>query len=307
MRRTALRLASIATFSLILGSGLFAAPTFECPPDLGSIGGAYQDNRYTAEYHSWSWANDTHTQWYVCHCVRNLGRNPVKVTWPEVGLQGWVRLNSTLHFKTSASEDAFETRASQLQLGRNVLLDVETVFPKPRTRQGAVEQQPRIVPASIRVAQDKVADVHATETIARVAVPPLNYVRGMSPDEIDAFVEENPDLLQEVEMTFTSSVEDSLITYECSYSVANAGVDSALLLQIADLTVHEAVFESREARYVDWNEFPGHGGPIVMSGSLKLAGASSEGLETRMTTMNLLDSSGAILGAMPIQFLANKG
>jgi len=304
MRRTALRLASIATFSLILGSGLFAAPTFECPPDLGSAGGAYEDNRYAAEFRSWNW--EEHAQWYVCHCIRNLGSHAVKVNWPDVGLKGWVKLNRTLHLKTTVGNNAFETRPSPLHLGRDIVLDVETIFPATRTRSGAV-QQPRLLAASIRVAQAQSDEGRHTETIARIAVPPLNFVGGMSPDEIDAFVEENPDLLQEVEMTFTSSVENSLITYECSYSVANAGTDSALLLQIADLTVHEAVFESREARYVDWNEFPGHGGPIVMSGSLKLAGASSEGLETRMTTMNLLDSSGAILGAMPIQFLANKG
>lgn len=303
MHRAALRLAAIAAFSLSLGSGLFAAPRFECPDNLGSAGGAYEDNRYTAEFRSWNW--EEHAQWYVCHCVRNLGSHAVKVNWPDVGLEGWIKLNRTLHLKTTVSDSTFETRVSQLHLGRNIVVDVETIFPGSRTRSGAVEHA-RIVTASTRVAQAESYDGRATETIARVAIPPLNFVSGMSPDEIDAFVEENPDLLQEVEMTFTSSVEGSRITYECSYSVTDAGPDSTLVLQITDPIVHQAVFESPEPRYVEWSELTDHTGPIVMSGSLRTGGSAAT-LENRMTTMNLLDGSGTILGTMPIQFLATKG
>ena len=55
MQRNALRIAAVAAFSLLLGSSLIAAPRFECPDDLGSAGGAYEDNRYTAEFRSWNW------------------------------------------------------------------------------------------------------------------------------------------------------------------------------------------------------------------------------------------------------------
>ncbi|HEY9013312.1 MAG TPA: hypothetical protein VIN06_20100 [Devosia sp.] len=300
MYRTAPIVAAVAALSWSIAGTAVAAPVFECPDNLGSAGGAYQDNRYTAEYRSWNWEDEDHSRWYVCHCVRNLGRNAVKVNWPEVGLSGWIRLNSTLHFKTSVSENTFETRDTQLHLGRNVVLDVETVFPRPRAGQAAV-QQARIVSASTRIAQSDLPVPQETETVAKIAVPPLTIVSGMSADEVDAFIEEYPELLQEVEMTFTSSVEGSRIVYECSYSVVDASTESTLLLQIDDSDVHQAVFESSEARYVDWAEFTSDE-PIVMRGSLTREGV----LESRMTTLNLLDADGAILGTMPIQFLANR-
>lgn len=300
---SALRLVAGAGVLLLATFGIAATERFSCPPNLSQGGGAYEDGASSVEFRSWSWEKEA--RYYLCHCVRNLHRNPLKVTWTDVGLTGWARLNQAVYAMSSMANGDFEVRPTELTLGR-VSVQVDTLFRKPSATQSSVDATPSLQLASAKLAQAE-SYPPAVQQIseARIAVPAFQLISGLSIEEIDAAVQENPDLLQEVEMTFTSQLagEGTVIRYECRYGVVNASTDSSLILQIDDPEVHASVFGSEEALYIDWSQF-GRRDEIVMSGELKVGEVAPEDLVTRTTTMSFLDDAGTVIGSMPIRFLA---
>ena len=290
---------------------LLALYGFTCPPKLVSKGGGeVSDSRYHIEYGSWV-KDDEQPQNYLCNCVRNLGTQTVHIDWPAANLRGWAKLNFPFFGVGTIASPDVETRMTDLHYGNSVV-QVPTRFAIAQPQHASTDRPAAItlLPASTRVVaqSDSYSERQLTQiSEGQISVPSDSVATGRSFEEIDALVQDNPDLLQDIAMTFTSTAQldasgnVTAIEYNCTYSVDNATPETSLSFRIDDDRVNKAVFDHEGVVHVDWNNLAG-GVPFDATGSIDV-GSGSADIRTRATSMSFVDFDGNVLGSMPINVL----
>jgi hypothetical protein len=306
-------------WSVVIGLGLLAifSPTtlaierFICPDNLSlpedkpngrPAGGLVSDGTYEIEFNSWGW--DREGSQYICHCVRNLSSEVVRIDWPAVNMHGWADLYETIVSMGSVSPGKPIAKQTDLHYGDGVT-SVRTMFPADHVETASIGG-PGLKLASATVAEEEYGHSYVQISYGRVFIPSLDIADGsLSIEEISKLLAQQPDLLQDVEMTFTSEAlvdggEVVSISYECAYEVADFRRDVSMSLRIDDPQIHQSVFRTDEDVIVDWNSLD-HEGPAVARGEIKAAGLPGD-LKTISSTMSFVDLDGQVLATLPITF-----
>jgi hypothetical protein len=133
-------------------------------------------------YQSWSWPVAANRFAY-CDCVRNYGSRPLFVSWRKAGLQGWVRSSNVLYsYSTSA-------------IGKIQEIDAPIWYgPQPTAIQDAKIVRPA-------------GDEPKTQSAGAVGFPDLTNVPETilnSPAALTEYLENNPDSIKTMQMSFES-------------------------------------------------------------------------------------------------------
>lgn len=309
----------VAAFATVALTATTALASFSCPKplydssDSASGSGILSDQGYKLEYKSWAWGENSSN--YICHCVRNLHQRPVFISWPDVGMSGWARLNGTAFRMSTNPNGNTESKTTILQYGkkRPGTVSVTTLFPKSATAPVADEVAKPIAFDSTGYIGQRRGEISEITT-ATISVPSISAIEGLTGEEIEQAVEDDPSILTDVTMTFTSKAQLNTdteryqsISMECSYAIGNEpGQDAfggsrndSVRVLFDTPSIQEAIFRQSSAK--EWSQWSGQRG--TARALIKTGGVTAADIKSRSANMQLVSSTGEVLGSIAVRYL----
>jgi len=151
-------------------------------------------------YNSWTWTHENGHR--LCHCVRNKSTSGLFVDWNNTSLRGFVKPNETNYVMTTYEFPKFKSEKATLWYGsKPSKLEVDTV-----------SYDPKIVTQ---------ASTPKLETVAKTSAPLELLDRIRSESELMTAAASSPQILQNISMKFSSSIDHKakVIRYSCSYEI----------------------------------------------------------------------------------------
>lgn len=214
---------------VFLGSSAYAQ-SFDC----GQMDSNISTGSYEFSYKSWSWPHDGRHR--LCHCVRNSSNRGLFAEWETTSLKGFVRPGGSSYVMTTHGEPKFTSSKNNLWYG---------------ARPTSVEADTLSYDESIVLSA---GSYDPLETISLTSAPLSQANKFQNLGQMREAVESYPEILEDVAMEFTSSVdpETGLVEHRCAYQVSGEHWDSAYLIGFKDITMNRIMF--------------GHDEPILIKG-----------------------------------------
>lgn len=196
--------------------------------DCGTMDANISTGLYDFAYKSWSWPHDDRHR--LCHCIRNSSSQGLFADWETTSLKGFVRPGGSSYAMTTHTEPKFTSSMKDLWYGA-----------KPNN----VEAETLSYDDSVVLNASSYAQL---ETISLISAPLSQAADFDNLDQMREAVESNPEILEDVTMEFTSSVnpDTGTVEHKCAYRVSDQRWGSAYLIGFKDKEMNMIMFGQDE-------------------------------------------------------------
>lgn len=298
-----------------------------CPKPLD---GQRDVGPYNFGYQSWTWptkppARPNHV---FCYCIRNNNKErALAFHWERTGLQGFVRPEGVSYKYDAYPQPTHKKPLLKLWYGASPQkIDVVTLIPIKESRiSDRIFQFPLFgydnhVTALHLITATTASDIYGKNensivTRSKISMPyfdPRRFKR-LSGVELAEFIEQNPQHLIDVTMSFASSIiPDTLsnsiseIKNSCSYEISrqltHAGSwPSELLLEFEDKRLQNQMFGRSNPVRIRWQ---GHRGDVFrIESKQSLTNVARDVISKKFTRLLFRSSNGgSVIATMPVRF-----
>lgn len=274
-----------------------------CPAQMSNV---KKSGSFNFGYQSWSWPEGNHFAY--CDCVRNYGSRPMFVSWRKAGLTGWPAAGNVLFSYATSSVGTSKEIPAPLWYGfqPTVIEDAKIVRPS-----------------------DEVA---VTRSSGAVGFPDLTEIPekvSNSPAALADYIEENPDSIVTIQMSFESKVtidadtgKVNSIINNCKYKLVSSKsgepTSATIYSKFDDPQLQRMMFKTDEPVRIEdarrsLREFqsgpgrwqPGSDGNLQMTGWQPTTPTEAASLINKEANFLLTGRSGTpVFASIPVHFLA---
>jgi hypothetical protein len=251
------------------------------------------------------------TQVLFLDCVRNLNQTvPLNVTWEGTNLSGWAKPGEEIHWYGGYPTSANDTTTEPLWYGVALKkVSAATVLPK-LPQHADLQSVTSAKYAQLNSPSDTTppwsTSKLTTQSEGKIFIPLLFGQQPKDQIQLLQLVEQNPGLLTEFDMTFTSNIETDKdgnvikIDYECSYRANIPPIPSVpFRLRATDNQLQNSIFHT-PAFAVDYRN-----AVRPFTGSIEVHDKRPTEISFKSAAMTVLSPDGSIiLGSIPIKYFS---